>query len=54
MILGGEGCGEVVDGYYDVSWMCRIGLDNALECLAGLGSMYGIVRRLSLDGRIGI
>jgi len=34
--------------------MYRIGLDNALERLAGLGSMYGIVRRLSLDGGMGI
>lgn len=54
MILGGEGGGEVVDNYWDVSWMYRIGLDNALERLAWLGSMYGIVRCLSLDGRVGI
>lgn len=52
MILGGEGGGEVVDNYWDVSWMYRIGLDNALERLAGLGLLYGIVCRLSLDGRM--
>ena len=34
--------------------MYRIGLDNALERLAGLGSICGIVRWLSLDGRMGI
>lgn len=54
MILDGEGGGEVVDNYWDVSWMYRIGLDNTLERLAGLGSLYGIVRRLSLDGRMSI
>ena len=34
--------------------MYRIRLGNALERLAGFGSMYGIVRRLSFDGRMGI
>lgn len=45
VILGSEGDGEVVDNYWDVgwmylSWMYRIGFDNTLERLAGLGSMY--------------
>ena len=43
MIPGSEGSGEAVDNYWDVSWMYRIGLDNALERLAGLGSLYGTV-----------
>jgi hypothetical protein len=54
VILGGEGDEEVVDNYWDVSWMYRIGFDNTLERLARLGSLYSIVRRLSLDGRMGI
>ena len=53
MILGGDGGRKVVDNYWDVSWMYRIVFDNALERLAGLGSLYGIICWLSLDGRMG-
>ena len=53
VILGGDGGRKVVDNYWDVSWMYRIVFDNALERLAGLGSLYGIICWLSLDGRMG-